>query len=441
MADDIQVTEGSGPPVATEDVSGRHFQLVKVCFGADGVATAVDGAGSPLPVGVVGTVPVSGSVSLAGTPSVNATIVGAVEIVNDAGNAIPVSGALTDAELRATAVPVSGPLTDAEIRATALPVTGAFTKAEDTAHAPGDFGVQILAVRRDADTSSVDADGDYSHLSVDEVGRLKVAAQPGTIAATTGNITANGQTVSADVSRSSNVMMYCTGTFSGVNCTFEGSLDGTNWFAIQAIRSNANTIELTTGALSAAPAYAWELSVNGLSSVRVRATAFTSGTQTWRIQPAPYATEPIPAAQVSGTQPVSGSVTATLAAATVLAGDVGTQYRANATGAGTPTNINSPATPAVQTIKGSAGRLIAFFLINSNASPRYLKVFNIVSPTLGTSSATLDIPLPQNVPVSISLDGGIAFATAITCAVTGGRGPTDNTAITGNEVTGFTVHA
>lgn len=35
----------------------------------------------------------------------------------------PVSGPLTDAELRATAVPVSGPLTDAQLRATPVPVS------------------------------------------------------------------------------------------------------------------------------------------------------------------------------------------------------------------------------------------------------------------------------------------------------------------------------
>jgi hypothetical protein len=50
------------------------------------------------------TVPVSGSVSISGTPAV--------------------TGPLTDTQLRATAVPVSGPLTDVQLRATALPVSG-----------------------------------------------------------------------------------------------------------------------------------------------------------------------------------------------------------------------------------------------------------------------------------------------------------------------------
>jgi len=114
--------------------------------------------------------------------------------------------------------------------------------------------------------------------------------------------------------------MLCSGTFAGVNCTFEGSLEATgdtNWFGIQAVRSNANTIETTTGVLAAQPVYGWELSVNALRRVRVRATARTSGTQSWRFVLGTYATEPIPAAQVTATQPVSGTVTATVGGATL----------------------------------------------------------------------------------------------------------------------------
>jgi hypothetical protein len=249
--------------------------------------------------------------------------------------ALPVSGPLTDAQIRATALPVSGPITDAQLRASAVPVSasalplpsGAATEAtlatlagavilEDTAHASGDPGIAMLALRYSTDTPTTNNDGDYTNLKVDEEGRLKVASKPASYAAITGNITANGQTVFALCERFSNLMIHCAGTFSTVNVTFEGSLNSTNgidgnWFTVQAIRSNANTIETTTGNLSAAPAYAWELSVNAMKYFRVRATAFTSGTQVWTMIPGTYATEPIPGAQVSGTQPVSGTVTAT----------------------------------------------------------------------------------------------------------------------------------
>ncbi len=189
-----------------------------------------------------------------------------------------------------------------------LPTTDASVQTQDAVYSAGAVGV-AGGVRRDADTTPVSADGDVHPLVFEETGRLKVATYPGSVSTYSDTITVNGDTVSLDVSRYSNLVIFCTGTFSTVNCAFEGSIDGgTTWFSVQAVRSNANTIETSTGNLSATPAYAWELSVNALSNFRVRATAYTSGTQTWRFAPGTYATEPIPAAQVSGTQAVSGTV-------------------------------------------------------------------------------------------------------------------------------------
>lgn len=58
--------------------------------------------------------------SAAGTPNATALTVQG----NAGGVPLPVSGPLTDTQLRATAVPVSGPLTDTQLRATAVPVSG-----------------------------------------------------------------------------------------------------------------------------------------------------------------------------------------------------------------------------------------------------------------------------------------------------------------------------
>lgn len=93
-------------------------------------------------------------------------------------NPQPVSGPLTDSELRATAVPVSGPLTDAQLRATAVSVSGtvtassAATHAEDAAHASGDSGTFVLGVRNDDMAALTGTNGDYSGFAVDEKGRL-----------------------------------------------------------------------------------------------------------------------------------------------------------------------------------------------------------------------------------------------------------------------------
>jgi hypothetical protein len=47
-------------------------------------------------------------------------------------------------------------------------------KAEDAAHASGDIGTYILAVRQDTLANSVSADGDYASLKVDATGALYV---------------------------------------------------------------------------------------------------------------------------------------------------------------------------------------------------------------------------------------------------------------------------
>ena len=430
MADDIAIKDASDATrvVATDEVGGRGFQLVKICYGADGAVTLVDGAGNPLPVGIVGTVPVTGpltdaqlraaavdvaiagtpSVTITGTPTVNANVLGVVEIANDAGDPIP----------------VLGPATNAELRASALPVTGAFVFDEDAPHASGDKGIALLGIRHDSDTPTA-ADGDYTLLKLDETGRLKVASQPSSYAAVTGAITANGQTIATNCERYSNLMVHCFGTFSTVNCAFEGSLNSTNgsdgnWFALQAIRSNANTIETTTGNLSAAPAYAWELSVNGLKWFRVRATAFTSGSQSWVFVPGTYATEPIPGAQVSATQAVSGTVTAT-----------------NVVGS-TPTasNVNSAATTNATSVKATAGTVYSILAYNAGAGAAFVKFYNKASaPTVGTDVPifVLAVPAAGHVQVQFGIQGN-RFGTGIALAITGGAADTDTTAVAAAQV-------
>lgn len=112
--------------------------------------------------------------------------------------------------------------------------------------------------------------------------------------ATTGNITANGQTVSVALAGMNNVTFSIRGTYGSVAIIFEASLDGTNWGSIQACRLDSNTIETASGTISNT-ARAWECSVNNMHSFRVRATAWASGTANIQINASFSATEPIPA--------------------------------------------------------------------------------------------------------------------------------------------------
>ncbi len=377
MADNVPITAGAGTNIAADDVGGVYYQRVKLATGADGVATDVSVA-SPLPVEIQGSIPV--------------TIASAIEITNDAGNAIPVSGTVSVDNFPATQAVSAASLplpTGAATEVTLADIQAQITTLASTIYnhnAPftdGLAGQLILGKRRDSDSTAV-ADGDLNTFNMDEEGRLKVSSKPASYPDITGDITAvqasisvpvAGGTVAGDVSRASNIMIFCTGTFSTVNCTFEGSLEAsgdTNWFGVQVVRSNANTIETTTGNLSAQPAYAWEASVNALKRFRVRCTARTSGTQSWRFVQGTYATEPIPAAQVSGTQPVSGTVTANLGAATTRAGffaahgfwydDSSTNLAAGATFTGTSRDLFAAATGtawATATVQGKEVRVSA----------------------------------------------------------------------------------
>lgn len=397
MADNTQlpVPSTSGDVIAADDIGGVKHQRVKIIHGAEGTNDGDVSSANPLPVNT------------------------------------GLTQALTDAQLRASAVPVSAsslPLpTGAATQATLSAIDGYF-KAEDSAAASGDKGLPLLAIRQVADTTSTDADGDYTLLKVDEEGRLKVAYKPASYPDITGDITAiqatigtpvAGGTVEGDVSRASNLMIFCTGTFSTVNCTFEGSLESsgnTNWFAVQVVRSNANTIELATGNLSAQPAYAWEASVNALKRFRVRATARTSGTQSWRFVQGTYATEPIPAAQISGTQPVSGTVTATVVTPTT-------------------TFTNSAASTNATVTKASAGTVWSILASNINAATRYLKLYNkATAPTVGTDIPVIVIPIPAGQTVNFhGGSNGIRFATGIGWALTTGAADNDTGAVSASE--------
>lgn len=265
------------------------------------------------------------------------------------------------------------------------------------------------------------SDGLATPVDAEDGFRLPVSTRPSLYDPVTGSIAANGQTISVEVGRASNLMAHCWGTFSTINCAFEGSLNSTdgsdgNWFSIQAVRTDANSISTTTGNLSAAPAYGWELSVNGLKWFRVRATAFTSGTQNWIFLAAPYATEPIPAVQTS-TQYVipTGS----------------TSY-----GASTHHHLISAAATNATSAKASAGTITSLTLSNAAASPRYFKLYNKASaPVVGTDTPvkTIMIPAGQTVDVDMGF-AGLRLTSGIAYALTTGMAVADTGAVGAAEV-------
>lgn len=388
MADNVTLNPGTGGAVvATDDIAGVQFQRVKVTYGVDGVADDVSAA-NPLPVAI---------------------------------SSVPLpAGAATETTLEALQ--------------TLLATLSASVGNHNAPFVDGSPGQVMLGKRRDSDSTLV-ADGDLNTFNMDEEGRLKVSSKPASYPDITGDITAiqatigtpvAGGTVAGDVSRASNVMALCTGTFAGVNVTFEGSLEATgdtNWFGVQAVRTNANTIETATGVLAAQPVYGWEMSVNALKRVRVRCTARTSGTQSWRFVQGTYATEPIPAAQVSATQPVSGTIS-------------------NTPTTPTPSNITSAATTNATSVKATAGTVYSLVASNTGAAAAFLKLYNKASaPTVGTDVPVLTISIPAGGTVTIPFGAtGHRFTTGIALAITNLAADSDTTAVAAGQVKVLTAY-
>lgn len=231
MADNVELNAGTGgATLATDDVGGVHFQIVKLDVGGDGVSAPVSNS-NPVPVSDAGgTLTVDGTVT-ANLSATDNAVIDAIQAATEATQAavegtLTVSGtvAVTNAALTELAAAIDTEL-QCDIVSSALP-TGAATaanqttmighldgvegllttidgdtgalaaavKAEDAAHQSGDTGIMALAVRQNSQ-SDLGADGDYVPLTIDDSGGVRVsivagAGSGGTAAADDADFTA-----------------------------------------------------------------------------------------------------------------------------------------------------------------------------------------------------------------------------------------------------------
>ena len=125
-----------------------------------------------------------------------------------------------------------------------------------------------------------------------------------------------------------------------------------------------------------------------------------------------------------------------LVAGTAAIGDVGQQYRANATGAASGAHLVSAATTNATIVKGSAGRVLGWALANTNAAFRYVKLHNqTTTPTAGTG-VVRTIAIPPNSLAQMKLEGGIAFSTGIGLTTVTGSADADTAAVGVGDIVG-----
>ncbi|OXE36913.1 MAG: hypothetical protein CGW95_04830 [Phenylobacterium zucineum] len=132
----------------------------------------------------------------------------------------------------------------------------------------------------------------WDRLRMFSLGGLQVAPAPA-VAATTGAITTAATTVGpVTLNQYDGATVVVSGTYAGVNLSFEASNDNTLWFPITAVRSDSNIAEITSGVLTANATRAWDVELGEALYFRVRSTAWTSGSAAINIQLGMFAAAP-----------------------------------------------------------------------------------------------------------------------------------------------------
>lgn len=89
-------------------------------------------------------------------------------------------------------------------------------------------------------------------------------------------------------------------------------------------------------------------------------------------------------------------------------------------------------------VKASTGQLYGWAITNTNASPRFVKIYNNSAPTVGTTTPQITLMIPGNSSgagmVAAEFTSGISFATAIGLGITTGVADNDTGAPAANEV-------
>jgi hypothetical protein len=228
-----------------------------------------------------------------------------------------------------------------------------------------------------------------------------------------GVIAVNTDLLIIDCTQLRSLLIQCTSMGTTGTMTMAWSNDGTNW---------VNTSVFTSGGTIAASMNAaglWFTPVCG-KYARLRLTiATTGGTTTLAVVGMTTDRQPW-----QETQPVSGTVTATVTGGTTLPV--------------TPTQsfVNSAATTNATSTKASAGTVWSVLASNINAAVRYLKLYNKASaPTVGTDIPVMVIPIPAGGVVQINGgSNGLRFGTGIAWALTTGAADSNATAVAAGEI-------
>lgn len=311
----IKSTGGTGSGTEVEVTNFPATQAVT------GPLTDAELRASPVPVSAASLPLPTGAATEAKQDTGNSSL---ASIDAKLANPLPVSGPLTDTQLRASPVPVSGtvtantglsqPLTDTQLRATPVPVSGTVTANAGT----GTFAVSAAslplpsgaATEAKQDTGNTSLSNIYTRQA-DNSQKTQLVNSSGTAVTVTANnalkvdgsaviqpiqgwpysptasLSATGNLFSDDLSIYKEGRIQITGTFVA-SVTIEGSIDNSTWNALPYVNLNTPSVPPTTAVITAPGSYFCLVNQRYL---RVRVSSYTSGTVTFRGQ---FSTHPTP---------------------------------------------------------------------------------------------------------------------------------------------------
>lgn len=457
MADNVTLNAGTGGDViAADDIGGVKHQLVKMEFGAADTATPVS-ATNPLPVAANDCVSLlSTTISATGNGAAIDTLgYGAVvvqlsgewsgnlyfEAGNDGSTWDAIFAFSRDALNLQDIITQNGLFTirpsGRYMRIVTTALNGTITVNAIGRAAEGISAADILSLAMDRNNNAP------MHVQLDDVSVAAIRPQaplvPLAFFDVTGAVAINtaipGSGIDISGYRGFSVQ-YSVGTSGTAH--LQVSNDGTTWVNLALYNPAGNPI--TTGMTAGAGL----LMTNACARyMRIQmTTAATGGTTRFVLLGSQRAITQFPA-----TQTVSGTVTANigtgaLAAGTNAIGDVGIQFRANATGAATINHVVSAASTNTASVKAAAGRVVGWSFVNTTASYQYVKLHNTASAPTAGSGVVMTIAIPpngvNNMPVG---GGGIGFSTGIGRSIVTGSADTDATATTAGAVVGDLFYA
>jgi hypothetical protein len=448
MSNNIGATPGVGDTIAAQDISqgtapttGKApAAMLYVSANGTSAPTVVTDA-NPLPVAVQSSALPTGAATAANQSTANASLASIDSHITKADtDHVTVSAALPAGTnvIGHVIVDSSGLPSGASTAAnqatgnTSLSSIDGKLVTSDYDTGAGQTLLPLVGIALPANGGPVQGGTSSNPVRTDPVG---TTTQPVSIAAAVTVIQPTGTSLHAVID--SGAVSVSQATAASLNAT----VVGTGTFTVQAQQSGSWTATVTTNADatagSAVPAHS--LLVSGSDGTNARSIS-TTNAGVVKVDLSATAGNAT-AVKVDGSavnQPVTQSGTWT-----VQPGNT-----ANTTAwltTETPSTTNglsmyrrlSTADTNLDTAKASAGRLYSGYVSNTNANPRFLKIYDKASnPVLASDTPKWTVMIPGNASgVSGSIKfHGLQFSSGIAIAITGAVGDTDTTAISANEV-------